>query len=162
MEDNPLLLIAFLAMFHIIGAIALGYAARSLWKRLHGDDTVSTFAAVFLVVWGSMFGCMPLIFGTNPILPDWFLPTQLAIWGTAFILSAFYGRAIMRWAKPLSNVHVALMVLGGIFFIAGMGAARVAWIANDVVQAGIFLVVFGGIGLLVFGIGFAGLVRSNR
>ncbi len=162
MEDNPLLLLAFLSLFHVFGAIALGYAVRVLWKRLRGDDTVPAFTAIFLLVWGSMFGCIPFTFGMDPALPVWFPMAQISIWGTTFILSAFFGQTIMRWAKPLLNAQVILMVMGGIFMLAGIGAGRAMWLAGDDFQAMIFVLVFGAIGALIFALGLVGLLRSNR
>lgn len=162
MEDNPLLLLTFLSLFHIFGAIALGYAVRVLWKKLSGDDTIPAFTAIFLLVWGSMFGCIPFAFGMDPVLPAWFPMVQIGVWGTTFVISAFLGQTVMRWAKPLLNAQVMLMVMGGIFMLAGIGAGRAMWLEGDAFQAMIFVLIFGAIGTLIFALGLVGLLKSNR
>jgi len=163
MDDNPLWILGFLSLFHIIGGIALGNAVRNIWRaiRNQGENT-SWGGSIFFVVWGSMFGCMPFVFGLDPALPNWFLPAQLLIWGTPFILSAVFGRAILDWASPLFNVGTGLMAFGGIFMFAGLLAGYFTFSDGELFQAMLLGGIFGVIGLGIFILGLANLFKNTR
>lgn len=159
--DSPLFTLAFLSLFHIIGAIAVGSAIRHIWLLLRGDESGGLFQQFFFIVWGSLFGFIPFGFGTDPNLPGWFLGAQVAIWSTAFLLSLFIGRTAIDWAKPIMNVKVGLMLFGGLFMLGGILGGWGVFKGGDVGAAIAISLIFGGIGATIFLIGFLNLLKKS-
>jgi len=52
--------IVFISLFHVIGGAALGITLRG-W--VNNPTRENLFRRVFFLIWGGMFGCMPLVFG---------------------------------------------------------------------------------------------------
>jgi hypothetical protein len=50
--------LGFLSIFHVLGGIALGSTVRGLRNGFNGSK-------LFFLVWGSMFGCIPLAIGAQ-------------------------------------------------------------------------------------------------
>ncbi len=159
MEDNPIFLLAFLSVFHVAGAIALGVAIRGIWKTIQGEGG-GIVQSILFVIWGSMFGCMPFGFGLDPTLPIWMLPAQIFIWSTTFLITVFLGRRVLDWTKPLLNVHTGLIVFGGIFMLSGMFGGYAAFNQGEVKTALLMGGVFGVIGAGIFLMGIVGLLKQ--
>ncbi len=160
MEDNPFFLLAFLSVFHAIGAAAVGNAVRSLWQMMRGEGQVGVLQSLFFVVWGAMFGCVPFGFGADPTLPSWFFPAQMSIWLLAFVFAGILGKEALAFLRPLGNIHVFLMGFGGIFLIGGLAGGWAAFTQGDVWLGLILGVVFLIIGGAMFGLGLAGLFKD--
>ncbi len=60
--DSPPVILGFLSIFHVIGAVILANSLRRVWSGLR-DKGRGVCRALFSVVWGAMFGCMPFIIG---------------------------------------------------------------------------------------------------
>jgi len=161
MLDTPLFLLGFLSIFHIIGGIALGTALRNIWKMLRRQG--GSASGLFFLVWGGMFACIPLAFGTADDVPVWIFPTQLAIVIVTVTVTAFWEGAIQEWAKPLLNVSVGMMVFGGIFMGAGLLFGSIfAKEAEDLFFGLMFVGIFGLVGLGIFLFGLFSLFKDFR
>jgi len=162
MEENPLFLLAFVSLFHIIGAAAVGTAVRNIWLAVRGEGG-AIFSSIFFLIWGSLFGCGPLAFGLEPGQPAWLLPAQIAIWGTAFSIAALFGRSALEWVRPLLSIQTGLIVLGGIFMLAGVIAGSVALKSESgLLEALLMGAVFGMIGFGIFLLGLVQLLKKLR
>lgn len=159
MEDNPLVWLGFLSIFHIIGGIALGSSVRGIRQLIRGEGG-SLSNSLFFIVWGGMFGCMPLAFGFDPAIPFWVLAAQVLILAAAFIITAIFGRTALNWLKPVFNVFTGLMAFGGIFMAAGLLGAYATLKEGELATALILGLVFGIIGLGIFILGLAGLFKN--
>lgn len=138
--------LAFLSIFHVIGGAALGLTVRG-WVDNPTRENLG--GRIFLLVWGGMFGCMPLTFGLQeePRL----LIAQLAVLLTAFAVPYFWRDRLRELA---SEQYIVMLVFGGIFLLAGLIAG------SFMIREGEWLValLFGGIFSLVGGgIFFGGL-----
>ncbi len=160
MGENPLFLLTFLSLFHFIGAAAVGNAVRGWWKMIRGEEQISVIQSVFFAVWGTMFGCIPFGFGADPTQPGWFLPAEISIWLVAFVFAGIFGKEMLAYFRPLGNIHVLLMGLGGIFLAGGLMGGWVAFTRGDVWLGLILGVVFLIIGGGMFALGLAGLLKD--
>lgn len=161
MEVSPLLLLAFLSTFHIIGAIALGSAARGIWSVIQ-EEGGSIGNSVFFIIWGSMFAFVPLVVAVqDPTIPGWVLLAQLLIVVLTFLISAIFGRRALNWFKPIINIHTGLMLLGGIFMAGGLFAGYTIFNGGELLTALIISLVFGLIGLAIFVLGLLGLTKNT-
>ena len=105
---------AFISIFHVIGGVALGITLRG-WAS---DPTRENLGGrVFFLVWGSMFGCMPLVFGLQTGLS--MLAAQLAVLLVAIAVPFFW---LERLRELTSDQNVVMIGFGGIFLIAGLAA----------------------------------------
>ncbi len=103
---------------------------------------------------------MPLTFGFEPTIPNWVLIAQVLILVAAVVITAIWGRTALDWLKPVFNVFTGLLVLGGIFMIAGLLGAYTTLKGGDLSTALILGLVFGIIGLGIFILGLAGLFKN--
>jgi hypothetical protein len=112
MEDNPLLLLGFMSLFHIVGGAVFGSTLRAIiadWPKFN-------FQRVFALVWASLFGCMPLVFGVGQ--PAWFLPAQVAVLGTTTAFTAL----AWNWLREMAaDKNTATAFFGGVFVVTGIG-----------------------------------------
>jgi hypothetical protein len=152
--DDPLMMLGFLSIFHVIGAVALANGLRSVWRGLR-DRKLKAGSGLFFVLWGTMFGCMPFAFGLGlaadkeggtPLV----LLGEALVWGSVFLIALLAWDEILDWLRPFLHPDMFLITFGGIFMAAGMGAG--SFIVRDDV---LFGVLFGGIFTLVGGVIFA-------
>lgn len=152
--DSPLAMLAFLSIFHVIGALALANGLRGLWNWLRGKER-GPGSALFFVVWGAGFGCLPFAFGLglagdketgDPLL----LVGQIIVWGVAFLVALFFWDDAVDWVRPFLHPYMFLIGFGGIFML--IGAATASLIIRDDFLFGLL---FGGIFMLVGGLIFA-------
>ncbi len=144
MIEGSLLVLAFLSLFHILGGAGLGVALRPL----RAGDRVN----VGLAIWGAMFGGIPLFMS---IETPWLLPIQLFEIAAAALLTFLYWE---RVRELLGNTAVMLIIFGGIFFMAGSGAAGMLIKQRDFGTAALFGGLFGGLGLLILLLGLRRLM----
>lgn len=152
--DSPLALLGFLSVFHVIGAVALANGLRGIWNWLHEKER-GFGNAVFLVVWGAMFGCMPFAFGLGLATDDergtsMILLGQAIVWGVSFLAALLLWNDVVDWLQPFLDTNIFLVGFGGIFML--VGAAAGSFIVRDDLPFGLL---FGGIFFLVGGLIFA-------
>jgi hypothetical protein len=152
--DSPLVLLAFLSIFHVIGAAALANGLRAIWDWQR-DRERGLGNGVFFVVWGAMFGCMPFAFGLSlaaekEIGTPLVLLGQAIVWGAAFLTALLFWDEVMDWLRPFLHPNVFLIGFGGVFMLVGAAAASFT-IRDDV----LFGLLFGGIFIFVGGVIFA-------
>jgi hypothetical protein len=152
--DNPLVLLGFLSIFHVIGAVALANGLRGMWNWLRNKER-GLGSVMFFVVWGAMFGCMPFAFGVGlatdkevgtPLL----LLGEAVVWGIAFLSATLFWDEVLDWLRPFLHPNIFLVGFGGIFML--VGAAAASFVIRD---DPLFGLLFGGIFMLVGGIVFA-------
>jgi hypothetical protein len=141
--------IAFISIFHVIGGAALGITLRG-WAN--NPTRENLFRRAFFLVWGGMFGCMPLVFGVE----NGTLAVQVVVLLIAIAVPFFW---LDRLREMFSDQNVVLVGFGGIFLIAGLVAGGALLRERE----WLFAALFGGIFSLVGGgIFFAGLRNLLR
>ena len=159
MEDTPLVILGFLSIAHILGAVLLGSAIRGFWKAIQGQEE-PIFGHLFFLFFGGLFGCFPLAFGLQANIPLWVLGGQLSILSITFIVTVLFGQAVLRWTRSLLNINTGLLILGGIFIIAGLFGSYVMFDAGEGFPLSL---IFGGVFILIgFGICLLGLINLFR
>ena len=155
MDDLPLgFLIAFLLPFHLGGGVALGIA---LHRMMQGGFRFSNLAGNgFLVIWGAMFGGLPLLFGLTAA-PSWFVLLQLAtLLGTIIVVALCY-----EWLRDLYSHPAMFMATFGLFFLL-VGAALTVFVLGQGDADGLLVgLIFAGIGGLITLSGVLWLLRSG-
>ena len=150
--NSPFIQLGFLSLFHIIGGIAIGSALR----RLKSGFSV---APLFFLVWGGMFGCMPLAIGANELSrsggPAFFL-IELAVLAAAILATALMPDIML---ETLKSPQVAPIALGGIFLLVGLGAGALI-IQTDLLPGILFGGCFAGAGAISLASGVAKLLKS--
>jgi hypothetical protein len=138
--DSPWVTIAFLSVFHLLGGAAVGVA---LWElRVNGK------ANTMLLIWGLLFGGLPLAAGLGwPIM----LPFQLGELVVAGGVTFFFWDRIR---DLVSQTGVIVTLFGGVFFLVGCGAVSLLIHQREFLMAIVFGLSFGGVGLggLVYGL----------
>jgi hypothetical protein len=157
--DNPLVMLGFLSVFHVVGAVALANGLRQMWNWLHNKQQ-GRGSALFFVVWGAMFGCMPFVFGVSLATDkeagtSLLLLGQVIVWGIAFLAALLFWDEVVDWLRPFLHPNIFLVGFGGIFML--VGAATASFVIRDDLSFGLL---FGGIFLLVGGIVFALGIRN--
>jgi hypothetical protein len=144
--------LGFVSLFHVIGGIAIGSALRGLRGGFSGGT-------IFLLVWGGMFGCLPLAIGWNALSatgrPDLFA-LELGILIAAILITALMPGSML---ESLKSPQVAPIAFGGIFLLIGIGAGAIM-IQTDLLSALVFGGCFAGAGGLVFISGLAKVLKS--
>ena len=155
MEEAPLsFLMAFLLPFHIGGGAALGIALRRIIQD--GLKLSSLAGNGFFLLWGSMFGGLPLVFGLVSG-SAWLVVIQLAVFlGTIVAVSLGY-----EWLRDLYS-HPGMFVasFGLVFFV--IGAALTVTLLGEGDSGGLPVgLIFAGIGGTLTLIGIWLLLRSQ-
>lgn len=163
--DNPLVMLGFLSIFHIIGAVALASGLRGVWNWLR-DRERGPGNAFFFVLWGTGFGCMPFLFGLG-IGADKEMGTPLVflgeviIWGSVFLIALLAWDEVVDWLRPFLHTDMFLVAFGGIFML--VGAVGGGLMTRDDLLFGLL---FGGIFMLVggafFTFGLYNLLKAMR
>ena len=154
--DTPVGLLAFLSIFHLIGGIALGMTFNRIVRERHLGGQ-----SIFFIVWGGMFGCMPLTFGSQS--EPWVLAAQMGILALAIGIPFAIGGSLREGfqQKGVQNV-----LFGGIFLVIGLAALGIAvrLIPTDRAALGIlvFALVFSAVGVPTFIKGLRDLVEVDE
>ena len=154
--DNPWVLVGFLSIFHVIGASVLANALRGLWGDIREKDPQGC-RAVFLMVWASMFGCLPFTFGIayagSEVGTPMVLVGQVAVWAATFLTVLLARDAVRRLAEPFLHRETMLMLFGGAFIVVGVAVA--AFLRGDgqlpALMTGVTFAVMGS-GVLGYGL----------
>lgn len=154
-----LVILGFLSIVHILGAVLLGSAIRGFWKAIQGQDE-PILGYLFFLFLGGLFGCSPLAFGLQADIPLWVLGSQLSILIMALIVSVLFQQGLLKWTRLLFNINIGLLVLGGIFVLAGAFGSYMMFNTGEGLQLSL---IFGGVFILIgFGIGLLGLINMFR
>ncbi len=139
--NDPLLTLGFFCVFHLIGGIAIGKGLRQLLGRQWSG-------VLFLLVWGSMFGIMPLLISGSQFAK---LEMPYAIYVELFVLiAAILLTALLpeEFIGTFNQPPVIGAGVGAIFFVMG-GVLLFVLAREDLGQAlligGIFMLVGGGV-----------------
>jgi hypothetical protein len=145
-------LLAFLLPFHVAGGAALGVA---LHRIIQGRSRLPNLAGSgFLLVWGSMFGGLPLVFGLT-MGSGWIVLVQLSLLlGTIVFVALRY-----EWLRALySQPGMFVASFGLTFFL--VGALLTASLLGEAEPGAILPgLIFGGIGGLLTAVGVWMLLR---
>jgi hypothetical protein len=164
--DNPVVALAFLSVFHLVGAATVAKAVRIVWGGLRGDKKLGEAASALPVaVWGAVFGCLPCGFGLQLATKEGGTPLVLfgeaAIWGSAFLIALLAGDAITGWLHSFFNADVALVAFGGLFMLTGTGVGVLVGrseLLSGLLVGGLFTLVGG----VFFAIGLWNLLKETR
>jgi hypothetical protein len=147
-------LLAFLLPFHVGGGVAIGVALRRIFQD--GFALSKVFRQGFLLVWGSMFGGIPLAFGISEGVGWLVVPQLVAFLGTIALVTIFH-----PWLRELySQPGMFVGTFGLVFLVIGIGVGFT--FAGDGDSVGLLLaLVFGGIGAIVTAVGIWLLLRRR-
>jgi hypothetical protein len=162
--DNPWVLVLFLSVFHVIGAAVLAHALRDLWQNLR-ERKPEGCRSVFLIVWATMFGCVPFAFGGGFAGAEdgtWLLvAAQVLAWTSTFLVTLLAREALKEALEPFLHEETRLMLFGGGFLVGGVMVS--VFVMREAGFSGLLL---GGLfaltGAGIFGYGLWKLWRSTR
>ena len=124
--------LGFLSIFHVLGGIALGSTVRGLRNGFNGSK-------LFFLVWGSMFGCIPLAIGAQAFAQEntmYLFVLEVLILASAIVVMAF----IPDWMlDTFKSPQVVTIEVGGLFLFIGVVVGG-AMLKTDP----IFTLLFGG------------------
>lgn len=120
---NPWLLFLLLSVFHVVGATVVAGTLRNLSVRLQHRERGGCQSG-FLMVWASVFGCLPFGFGivflASGTGSPFFLIGQLVVWVATFLLALLAREPLMELLTPLVYPEILRMLFGGGFIVAGV------------------------------------------
>jgi hypothetical protein len=146
-------LLAFLLPFHLGGGAALGIALRSIFKD--GFKPSSIAHNGFLLVWGGMFGGLPLVFGLTMGSGGFFL-LEVGVFVGAIVLVA----VAYEWLRELySQPGMFVASFGFVFFLIGVALTTTFLSAGSTDGLPVGLI-FAGVGGIITLTGVWMLVRS--
>jgi hypothetical protein len=143
MENAPTtFLLLFLLPFHLGGGAALGVALRNIVKERVKLSSITRNG--FLLMWGSMFGGLPLVFGLS-MGTAWFFLLELAIFLGAIVVVA----VAYEWLRELySQPGMFVASFGFVFFLIGAALTSMSLSGGDAEAIPVGLI-FGGVGGLI-------------
>ncbi|MGD2207625.1 MAG: hypothetical protein PVH17_12700 [Anaerolineae bacterium] len=154
MEETPVgFLIAFLLPFHVGGGAAVGVALRRIVDG--GSGFQRLLRGGFLLLWGVVFGGLPLMFGLT-VKPGWFVLLQLAVFlGTIVLVAVRY-----EWLRALySQPAMFVASFGFAFFVVGLAVATSLFSGGD--PTGLLVgLIFAGVGGILTLVGVWMLLRE--
>jgi len=144
-------LLAFLLPFHVGGGAAIGVALHRLFRGGIRLDGLGNNA--FLLIWGLLFGGMPLVFGLNQ---GWFFGLQLAIFvGTIAVVAVGY-----EWLRELYRQPGMFIASFGLAFLLIGASIVITSLQEGDAAAPLFGLVFGGVGGLILLVGVVMMLRT--
>ena len=164
--DDPLAVLAFLSLFHVIGAVTVARGLRAVWSGLRGEKPGAAFnAALYFIVWGALFGCIPFAFGLQAATKESGTPFvlfgEVAIWGSAFLIALLAGDLIADWLRSFFNADVAMVAFGGLFMLVGTGVG-VLVVRSELLLGLLIGGIFTLVGGVFFAIGLWNLLKAAR
>lgn len=160
MEDiSTILILSFLAVFHIAGGIALGSAIRGFWRAINGEKS-PVYGHVFFLLFGILFGCFPLAYGLQATVPLWVLISQVSLLALTCAITALCGAAALKAIRRLAHINTALLILGILFMAAGIYVGYS--LLNSGNPLGQSIIVGGVFGLIGFGISLIAFINMFR
>jgi hypothetical protein len=131
--DSPLILFAFLSLFHILGGGVLGVAMRGL--RLRDKRRVDDLGAGVWLRSAFHWAAGPMAFSLS-----------VARTGGGFLRDVLFLGSDQRVVRQTRDAKDRF---GGLFFVAGCAAAGMLLKAGEIPMAAVFGLVFGGVGLVL-------------
>jgi len=146
-------LIAFLMPFHVAGGAAIGAALhRIIQAGLSPRHIRDNF---FLLLWGVLFGGLPLVFGLTAG-GDWVVVLQIILFLGSVVIVAWR----CEWLQDLYRHPGMFVATFGLVF-ATIGLALTASMLSERTSDGLFIgSVFAGIGGMTFLVGVWLLLRD--
>jgi hypothetical protein len=145
--------LGFVSIFHVVGGVAFGVGLRRLLRSFSCQP-------VFFLVWGGFFGGIPLLIGASQLLgkgqPIIFAVEAAVLLGT-ILVSAFVPDWII---DDFRSQNIYLMLFGAAFLFGGV-IVGLSNIQEQFVTGLCLLLVFGGVGVLVIGLGLVRLLREK-
>jgi len=105
MLDSPVFLLAFLSIFHAIGAAAIGNAVRGWWQMIRGQENISLIQSVFFVIWGGIYFVLGWL--RSSIAKPRFAAAAVAVFMVGYVVFIYKSRATIL---VLSAVLVLMIV----------------------------------------------------
>lgn len=122
--NNQVLETTFILLFQLAGGIAIGVAFRNALRRQ------ISCAMLFFVVWGFMFGGVPIGIGWQEFAQkSWLLPLQIVVFIGAILTTAFLPDVIL---DSLKSSSVSRIIMGGLF--GGVGVILLISMVFDQTQ----------------------------
>jgi hypothetical protein len=146
--------LGLLCIFHLIGGAAIGSVLRG---ALRGRFSCN---AIFFLIWGGLFGGMPLVFGIQDLgkgTSD-FLIVQVAVLGAAILAVALVPEDLLA---TLRSPSIFTLAIGGVFLTLGAvmlftNLLPLKTLQDKMIGGGVFLLTGGA----VFLIGLWRIVKS--
>jgi hypothetical protein len=143
--NDPIAQLGFLCVFHLLGGAAIGSVLRN---ALRGKFACNS---IFFLVWGGLFGGMPLVFGVQELqkgAPN-FLAIQFAVFIAAIFVVALIPEDLMT---TLRSPNISIIAIGGVFLTLGALALFTNVFAlktpEKLIGGGIFVLTGGAVFLL--------------
>lgn len=144
--------LGFLLVFHLVGGAVLGGTVRQ-W--LHGKFACNS---LFMIVWGSLFGLMPLYLGYTFFAPHGDF-VYIGIEVGAFLGAILIVALTPDWfLQSFDAQRIMPVAIGGLFLMIGI-VIFVVLIGAEPFVALLFLGAFGGGGLLALVTGLRGVLK---
>jgi len=154
MNDNsPIIQFLLLGLFEIVGGAVLAATLR----QIIGARGKGCLRQMNMVIFGAVFGLAPLLFGAQHGAR--FLGAQIALLVAVIALVLIFWNTIQEIA---GNRQIVVMIIGGLFIVIGLGLAGFQLRQGQLGQAALFLLLFGGMGGLAFGLGLRDLLSSKE
>lgn len=111
--NDPITQLGFLCIFHLIGGAAIGSVLRGVLRAQFSCNSI------FLLIWGGLFGGMPLVFGVQELQKEtsYFLAIQSGVFITSILIVALIPEELMA---TLRSPNIASVAIGGIFLTLGV------------------------------------------
>ena len=146
--------IGFLAIFQLIGGIALGNGLRSLISKRGGAET-------FFIIWGLGFGGIPLLIGTVFAATSG-VPLLMLIGPGVYLGAILFGMLLLPWlSETIGGGLLLLLAMGLLFMSIGSIAGFVMVRQGEVVGGLLFGLIFFGVGALLSGSGIWSLITDK-
>ena len=152
--NYPITQLGFICIFNLIGGIVIGLVLRGV---MHGKFSCNT---IFLLIWGVLFGGMPLLFGAEEFQKGapLFLLVQVAAFGLPIVIVALISD---EFFETLRSPNIASIAIGGAFLLIGIAilvtnSFEIKTLQEKLVAGGVF-VLSGG---CVFLIGLVRILKS--
>jgi hypothetical protein len=143
--------LGFLSIAHLVGGIAVG----SMLRRLRNGFTCHS---LFLLVWGALFGGMPLFIGVGMFVLHG-MPYLVGVEVLVFVGAIVAAALIPSWfLESFNSAETVSIAIGGLFMLTGI-VVGVLRFKSDAGFALVFGGLFGGIGGLAFISGLTSLFK---
>lgn len=146
--------LGFISIFHFIGGVTVGSALRNL-------NNGFAFRKVFFLIWGLLFGCMPLALGIQAFLKAGaahLFAIELIVLVGAILGAAF----IPDWVlESYNSADLFSIGFGGLFFLVGL-IVGVELLRTDLIAGLVLGGTFGGVGVVMLFFGLRSLLQRAR
>ena len=151
--DSQLGFLGFLSIFALVGGSLVGGALRGIVQV-----PKRTFQQLFLLLFGSVFACMPL-FAISQELDKTSLIAGIVFVIVIVAVSFVFAPQIQQAMRTTSIVPT---LMGGLFVVIGMGAMGVLLREREFLMALLFGGMFSGIGGLFFWLGLKDMIGKGK